>query len=203
MSHLSAETFVDVLDGTLGESDLPHLQTCAECRAQLAELRQTMAMAAEADVPEPSPLFWQHMAARVRESVAAEPVPGAASGLIARLLPAGFSWWGMGGLVGVAAAALLVVVVQTPRGSMTPADTPAPAQVLNTGDAEPIEAAPAFESDETLTFVTDLASGVDWDASADSGLASSVGIERSVATLNADERAELGRLLTDALRGGA
>ena len=31
---------------------------------------------AAGEVPEPSPLFWHHLSARVRESVAAEPMPG-------------------------------------------------------------------------------------------------------------------------------
>ncbi len=32
---------------------------------------------AAGDVPEPSPLFWHHLSARVRDAVAAEPIPGA------------------------------------------------------------------------------------------------------------------------------
>ena len=201
MSHLSDETFVDLLDGTLEECDEPHLQSCATCRAQLAELRQTMEMAADVEVPEPSPLFWEHMAARIRDGVDAES-HAASPSVMSRLMPAGFSWWGVGGLVGVAAAALLVVLVQTPRDSAPVTTTPVSSAVAQVTEPEAPESASAFESDETLGFVTDLASGVDWDAAANSGLASSAAIDRSVATLNADERAELGRLLNDALRGG-
>lgn len=203
MSHLSDETFIDLLDGTIAESDVPHLDTCSRCRAQLSELRQTMAVAADAEVPEPSPLFWDHMAARIRQGVEAEVHAPAPRGLLERLTPSRFSWWGVGGLVGVAAATLLVVSIQSPREAVTPGDTMVPVQATQVGEPELAETTASTDADESLGFVTDLASGIDWDAEANGNLASSMAIERSVATLNADERAELGRLLTDALRGGA
>src|SRR6185436_8662720 len=40
--------------------------------AQLDELRAMLAAARDVDVPEPSPLFWDHLSARVSEAVAAE-----------------------------------------------------------------------------------------------------------------------------------
>lgn len=203
MSHLSDETFVDLLDGTVAESVVPHLQSCAVCRAQLADLRQTMEMATDADVPEPSPLFWGHMAARIRASVDEESYAPAPRGLAQRLLPSAFSWWGLGGLVGVAAAALLAVVLQMPRVTMTPGESTVSEQVLRTTEPDVADVASVVESDETLGFVADLASGVDWDADATGGFAAPGAVDRSVASLNADERAELGRLLHDALRGGA
>lgn len=203
MSHLSAETFIDLLDGTIAESDVPHLGTCAPCRAQLADLRRTMAMATDADVPEPSPLFWGHMAARIRQSVEAEAHAPAPRGLLVRLLPSGFSWWGVGGLVGVAAAALLVISIQSPREAGAPGDTMVTVQTPQVSEPELAETTASLDTDESFGLVTDLASGIDWDADTNGNLASSMAIERSVATLNADERAELGRLLNDALRGGA
>jgi len=47
-----------------------HLQTCAACAGQLAELRQMMAVLDEWQVPEPSPYFDTRLMARVREEKA-------------------------------------------------------------------------------------------------------------------------------------
>jgi hypothetical protein len=47
-----------------------HLQSCAACAAALQELRQTMAVLDEWQVPEPSPYFSTRVMARVREEQA-------------------------------------------------------------------------------------------------------------------------------------
>ncbi len=45
-----------------------HLETCAACREQAAALaRDARATRRAVDVPEPSPLFWEHFSARVRD----------------------------------------------------------------------------------------------------------------------------------------
>src|SRR4051794_31885113 len=72
MNHLSPEEVLDIAEGARPAP--PHLAACEPCRRQLDELRAVMTTAAEVDVPEPSPLFWDHLSARVREAVAAEPV---------------------------------------------------------------------------------------------------------------------------------
>ena len=56
MAHLTADQFVDVADGVLADSDMPHLASCADCRRQLADLRAMMTEAADVEAPEPSPL---------------------------------------------------------------------------------------------------------------------------------------------------
>src|SRR5262245_42338601 len=78
MQHLSGDEFVDLVEGIGADADFLHLESCDRCRGQLADLRAARAMAAEkavVDVPEPSPLFWDHFSARVREAVASEPAP--------------------------------------------------------------------------------------------------------------------------------
>src|SRR5436190_4305091 len=72
MSHVKPEQFVDLAEGTLPETAVPHLATCGACRRQLADLRATMADASSVDAPEPSPLFWDHLSARVHDAVAEE-----------------------------------------------------------------------------------------------------------------------------------
>src|SRR5262245_1608186 len=78
MQHLSGDALVDLVEGLVSEADVPHLASCDRCRDQLAGLRAMRTLAAEkevVDVPEPSPLFWDHFSARVREAVASEPPP--------------------------------------------------------------------------------------------------------------------------------
>ena len=66
MNHLSPEHLIDLAEGAAAESSAPHLQTCAECRRQLETLRGAMSEAAAVGVPEPSPLFWDRLSARVK-----------------------------------------------------------------------------------------------------------------------------------------
>jgi hypothetical protein len=211
MFHLSPDAFVDLLDGTIAEAQMPHLATCERCREQLSQLRATWQTAVHAemhaDVPEPSPLFWDHLAARIRESVSeevAQPRPAAVfeRGLFGHLRAPRLSWWSIGGLVSAVGAVALAVAMQIPRTTepvvreSVASQSPAPQIVATT------EPANTVEQDETLGFVTDLASGVDWDAAV--GFEPSPGeVDRSVASLNEGERVELQRLLTDAIGGGA
>jgi len=74
--HLSPDALVDLAERTANDADVPHLRTCERCRRQLDELRTMMSAAADVDVPEPSPLFWQHFSSRVQEAVSAEGQPG-------------------------------------------------------------------------------------------------------------------------------
>jgi hypothetical protein len=79
-THLSSQEFVSALedkDGALAPARQSHLDGCASCQAQVAELRAVIEDAAEdADVPEPSPLFWDHFPARVMTAVQSEGQPG-------------------------------------------------------------------------------------------------------------------------------
>jgi hypothetical protein len=77
--HLSPREIVEFVDGTLAPDRRTHTADCAYCAGEVASLQSFMAdikpEAAHGDVPEPSPLFWHHLSARVREAVDAEPVP--------------------------------------------------------------------------------------------------------------------------------
>ena len=72
MAHLTSAEFVDLAEGARDAASAPHLAECDRCRRELADVRRMMAAAGASDVPEPSPLFWDHLSARVREGVAAE-----------------------------------------------------------------------------------------------------------------------------------
>ena len=193
MTHLSPDTFVDLLDGTRAEETVLHLATCDICRQQLAELRVTWQAAAAVDVPEPSPLFWGHLSARVHNAVAADVQPRAPWWRI------DWSWTSVG-LAGAAVATLaLVAFLQMPRpvapvsGSASASGSVAVAGVAN---PEPVTPLP---DDESIGLMADLASDLDWDGVAELGLAPVGGAERAASEMSADERVELQRLLHEAL----
>jgi len=82
MRHLTPGELVEAAEGTLGAGRLRHVEGCESCAAALADVRTALAdLRSSADMPEPSPLFWEHFSRRVREATDAEPVPG------------GVDWW--------------------------------------------------------------------------------------------------------------
>jgi len=196
--HLKDEELVDIAEGTRPESSAPHLGGCDSCRAQLDELRAMMSAAQAVDIPEPSPLFWDHLSSRVREAVAAdgEARRGFDVPLWRRLLVP---------VSAVAVAALLIATALTPRA-------PSPATNTTRPGAAVVDAAPAIEllrdisSDEdvSLTLVASLTDRVDLDTVREAGLATRGSAEDAITHMSESELRELGRLLKEELaRPGA
>ena len=102
MRHLNEEELIDLSDGVRPECSTPHLASCESCRRQLADLRAVMSAAAAVEVPEPSPLFWQHLSARVREAVSNEERATASA-----WTPSRFGWRVVVPLVALAAVVLV------------------------------------------------------------------------------------------------
>lgn len=69
-THLTPEEFATALDGAAAGLVAEHLSSCAECRAEVVVLKDQLREVAAVGVPEPSPLFWDHFAARVRDATA-------------------------------------------------------------------------------------------------------------------------------------
>src|SRR5262245_32722942 len=82
MSHLRDTEFVDWLEGRLAAARARHLDGCERCSARARDLRNISELAADDATPEPSPLFWDHFAARVADAIREEP----------RLTPPGPQW---------------------------------------------------------------------------------------------------------------
>jgi hypothetical protein len=200
--HLTEVELVDLVEATRAEASAPHLASCERCRRQLQEMRSLMAAAAAVQVPEPSPLFWDRLSDRVRQSVAAE-----------RDAPR--RWWHemmpwrrlLIPASAVAAAAILVVTAMTPRvrapgapiastAAIQPGPAPAPAPaasgVLNDGFEDAAD-------DESLTLVADLSAALNIDPATDTNLAPSGSAEHAVTHLNDDELRELQQLLKQEL----
>jgi hypothetical protein len=189
VTHLNPEELLDVADGTRASRDFPHLQSCAFCTREVAGLRAAMGAAAEVSVPDPSPLFWDHLSARVRDAIAGEE------------RPAGRHVWSWRLAAAAAAAVILLTVVVGPalRAPMQPGTDALPA-----GSADPWRSGDvsAFDDDRALALLVDLTAEMDWDTAAEAGLVPAEGaVDRVVFALSAEERVELHRLLQEALAG--
>ena len=186
--HLRSEEFVDALDGALDARRLDHLESCAACRGELANLRAVMADVKPAgDVPEPSPLFWDHFSARVRQGTAEAPTPSPTI------------WWRSAWrpLVGLAAAAAFVTVMVVSRtGPDVPPTTPSQA-ALDSMAFDPF----ADETESSLAFVSAAASDLSWEEARAVDLAPAASVvESAIDRLTAAQRAELVKLIREDLR---
>jgi hypothetical protein len=138
------------------------------------------------DVPEPSPLFWDHLAARVGEAIAHEPPPRAAR-----------PWWAP--RLAWAAVALAVTAVAAGyvarRQPVAPAvATSAPvAPTSTTADADSLDAWPAdpAPADDGWHLIAAMAD----EAPAEMFAPQPGQADLSIATLTAEERAALAVVL--------
>ena len=184
MRHLTRDDLVDLAEGVRQESAASHLDSCDKCRRDLADLRGAITAAAAVDVPEPSPLFWDHFSARVHAAIASEGAPGQRRWLDR------WSWPGMTAPLTVAALILIAAVV-TVRVARAPGRLPAPASmnaVVDTLD------------DPSLDLVADLSGDFDWETAGE-GLSIREGTaDKALTQLTEGERVELRRLLEQELR---
>ena len=184
--HLRDDEIAEALDAALAPGRLAHLQGCAACQAIVADARVTLEALGSDEVPEPSPLFWSHAAARIRQAVAAEPPARSWS---ARRLA-----WVTGG-IGLAAVSLALLLVQGDERRGRVAGGGAPPGVAA------VDAGAAVVEDGPWDLVAALGGDLDLDAAARSGLLPDDGwSDRAVLALDADERSELAALLERALR---
>ena len=198
--HLAPEELIDLAEGARAEAAVPHLQSCEACRQQVAALRTMMSAVGTTtdapgfNVPEPSPLFWDHLSQRVREAVAAEDTPGSrfAGWRWETVLPASWRTWAM---AGVAAAVVISIYVTAPRTLTPPSGGPDSAAAASAA-LQPFGAA----DDPSLMLFADLTEQMDSQAITEAGWTSHVGaVDEVVASLTDDERLELQRLLKEEL----
>jgi hypothetical protein len=180
--HFTPEEFIDAIEQPLSLEREAHLADCPPCAAELAGMRTLTAdLSIAGTVPEPSPLFWDHLSAHVRDAVGAVPMPA--------------PWWHTAWKPAVAFAgmlgALALVVLLRPA--------PAPVAVTATVDApEPVAATVAMGDDAEAVWdmINTLAPAIPVKDAVDAGLEPSRGVtEDAIASLTSDERKELVKLL--------
>ncbi len=223
MRHCTPDELMDVADGVCAAEAVPHLAACADCRAQVDELRLLTTEIASVPVPEPPAQFWSQLSERVHDAVAHEPLPRRSR----------LAWWHPSAwthrraawpvLVTLAAAVILAVVF-VPRqlvgrpgdgrvgeaAASAVADGRANAVATPGGPGGPDNAAEsaaaandAQEADASfMAFMGDLADGIELDAAASAGLAPTGAVtDAAVTELTSDEQVELQRLIKEALAG--
>jgi hypothetical protein len=214
--HLTSDQLVDLAEGAAPESSAPHLSECAACRARLNELRAMMSEVADLEVPEPSPLFWDHFSRRVSDAVAQEDTEVArlkgSRSFLHTLLggPRAFPWLAealkarslQAGILVVASVIIVVFVMSTMR---TPDTSQAPvAADAGARDVWSDGVAADADADASLTIVASLTAGIGLDAAGEAGLAHDGTAEHAVTHMSDGELRELQRLLKEEMaRRGA
>lgn len=198
MKHLSPSQFVDFAEGTLEPARAAHADGCDACRAQRAFVRDAVRATAAADVPEPSPLFWEHFSERVREGVAAE--------------PSGTAWSWMDGrrLASFAAAIAIVLTVVSAAWLAKDART---AQVPGPLAYEQAATAPVASQNRDVDGGVDPGNAEVWavltaaafDMAIEEARAAGMrphpaAVDRAVQEMTTAELIELGRLLQSELK---
>jgi hypothetical protein len=197
MAHLSREEVVEAAEQQRPDASVPHLAACETCRAEVEELRALLEAIADVDVPEPSPLFWSHLSARINHAVAGEPAREPWWTPVLR-------WrWAAAGAAGVAVLAVAVVLSVRPNGraavSGSNVSFGSASAVAGSADPAGIDLADPAD-DPSLNLLGALAEDLDWDTATEAGITVGAGAADRVADeLSEGERTELQRLLTDAL----
>ena len=142
-AHLSDQTMTDVLEGGGSPIEWTHIASCPGCRSRLDEGRAALALATQAEVPEPPGLYWEALRRNVSRRIAEEPARRSR-----------WSW-----LLPAAAATAAVVVIALSLAGRRPAPSAA-APLLPSWSA-----LPAVADDEGLAVVSGFADGglAEWE----------------------------------------
>ncbi len=187
---LRPEELIDALDGCAGPEVEAHVATCRQCHSAVADLRAALAAAESADVPEPSPLFWSQVNARVRAAIGDEAGTGR---------PA--SWWAWlrwDVVVPVAGLATVLVALASAVGRVPAIPDPSAAQPASVvADDSPLVAAAADNGALELMF--DLAAtmpATEWETL---GMSTLPDLGVAAQSLSVDEQRALSALLQAAV----
>jgi hypothetical protein len=196
MNHLTDVELVDLLDDRLAPARRDHAETCAACQSQAVALRAALERLSLDQVPEPSPLFWDHFSARVARAVGAEGAPSRAAGWLA---------WGAPGVRWSAAAAAFVLLIGLSWSVLAPTTPAPPIAPAAAGWADAAGSTGGWlldpETDEAWAVVRSAADGLAWEDVAAAGITPRPGsADHVVMEMTVGERTELARLIEDELR---
>jgi len=202
--HLSDDVLLEMAEA--GKSH-PHLTQCSRCRQQMEDARDALGLAREAEVPEPSPLFWDHLSSRVHNAVEREVLEGR-QGVWTRF--ARVAWRPA---VAVALGVILVVSVvwrmgpalrqpETRSASARQADVQPTANGSSATDSWAGADLLAPLSDPAWVVIAEVTWGLEIESAAEAGIVMQPGAsDRAIAQLSPSERQELVRLLQSDLDG--
>jgi hypothetical protein len=189
MTHLTADQIVEAAEGTVASSIADHLEHCAQCREHVALMTSVIGdVEGTSGVPEPSPLFWDHLSRRVREATDREPVPMAAT------------WWAglFRPLVAAAAIAATIAIVVLVRGQYPSV----PGQTASVPAAVQTVASDAPADDVAADVMSAVAGDLSFDELRDANLVPSrAAVDQAVSKLNQDQQRELMRLVREEMSG--
>jgi len=198
MKHFSPSEVVDFAEGTLAPARAAHADGCDTCRAQCALVHDAMRTTAAAEIPEPSPLFWEHLSARVREGIAAEQ-PNSA-------------WAWLVGRESMRLAAAIAIVVAVVSTVWLVRDTGTSHAPIPTAVEQTVAVPPASQNNDVdgtvdpndadvWAVLTAAASDMAIEEARAAGMkAHPAAVDRAVQGLTAAELNELGRLLQSELK---
>jgi hypothetical protein len=196
MNHLTESEIVDYVESRLASDRVAHAERCGVCSARANALRSVLAEMLRDEMPAPSPLYWDHFAARVADAIRDE-TPHPPPLISASWRRAAVTRWAV-----VAAASVAVMTTIVWRATLHAPIRRAAAQA----QSHAVEAAPDdIETDQAWAVVRTAAEGLRWDDAHAAGISARPGSAEGVALeLSADERAELARLIgSEMKRSGA
>ncbi len=107
--HLSEAELVDWVEGLADRGAREHVSTCGACRDRADAYRGTLGLAAETDIPEPSPDYWETFRRQVDHRIARDAVR-----------PTSLPRWLVPSLAGLAAAVGVAVLLRAPLPASAP-----------------------------------------------------------------------------------
>jgi hypothetical protein len=212
MRHLSRAELVELIEQSpaLSADRVHHAATCPQCRAERDALQPVLARCAEDDVPEPSPLFWDHFSTRVADAVRQE-TPRSEASAGRRWMRSPVTSWAIAGTM-----ALLLIVTVVWRTTLYAPVHERGVSVASGADgqmlppAKPVESVPVppdlgADSDAAWAIVRAAADDLPWDEVHAAGLTAGPDAAEGLALeMTVEERAELALVVGEELkRNGA
>lgn len=191
--HLSQETLLGLAEQRGTARNREHAERCDRCRQDVEALRATLAAMRDVEVPEPSPLFWNHLSARISQAIASGRTPASPAPWVR--VPA---WRSGVWLAGAAvAAAFAVMATWRPAGrSPLPATSVVEAEPGSTTDA-----AALAQGDAEWEFLLSVAGVAEQEPSGDLIEGVQPGMaDRALLALSETERTALVELLETEMR---
>lgn len=195
MRHLSDAELVDAAERTLTPSRRAHLDSCDRCRAAMNALESMLREVSAGDVPEPSPLFWDHFSGRVHDAVAAEEPSASGSAWTPLRAP----WIQIVAFCTIVIAVMSGVWLVRSSATVVPSATTASAGASQGSPA----ASPsvAYPDDAAWAELNAVAADVNVDEASSAGFTvRPAAVDSAVQRLTPQERDELKRLLQSEMK---